>query len=149
MWSRLLDRSQTGCQQLNLRIQLARRPQGKKAPTKLDVSKLNQHSKRQALITDICNHLGEVQLSSEDPEENWTVFRNAVHSLAVDTLGYSSRKQQDWFDENDEEIQVLLEENTRHIKLILAQFPRGQPTTTINYCKTESRADSRTCKIPG
>ena len=74
----------------------------------MDVSKLNQHNKRQAFITDICNFVGEVQLSSEDLEGSWTVFRNAVHSLAVDTLGY--RKDQDWFDENDEEIQGLLED---------------------------------------
>ena len=71
---------------LNLRIQPTQRPQGKKAPKRLDVSKLYQQE------TDICNHLGPVQLSSEDPEENWTVFRNTVHSLTVDTLGYASRK---------------------------------------------------------
>ena len=51
----------------------------------------------QAFITDICNHLGAVQLSSEDPEENWTVFRKMIHTSAVDTLGHASRKHQDWF----------------------------------------------------
>ena len=35
---------------LNLRIQTARQPQGKKKPKKLDVSKLKQDSKRQAVI---------------------------------------------------------------------------------------------------
>ena len=54
---------------LNLRIQPARQPQGKKAPNRLDVSKL-----RQALINDISNQLGAMNLSSEDPEENWTIF---------------------------------------------------------------------------
>ena len=49
---------------LNLRIQPAGRPQGKEAPKRLDVSKLNQDSKRQAFSTDICNHLCVVQLSS-------------------------------------------------------------------------------------
>ena len=37
---------------LNLRIQLARRPQGKKAPKRLDVSKLNHDSMKQAFIND-------------------------------------------------------------------------------------------------
>ena len=41
---------------LNLRIQPARRPQGKKAPKRLDVSKLNKDSMRQDFLTDICNH---------------------------------------------------------------------------------------------
>ena len=42
-----------------------------------------------------------MNLSSEDPEENWTVFQKVVNP---------SRKHQDWFDENDEEIKLLLEE---------------------------------------
>ena len=40
---------------LNLRIQPARRPQGKKAPKRLDVSKLNHDIMRQAFINDISN----------------------------------------------------------------------------------------------
>ena len=95
---------------LNLRIQPARRPQGKKAPKRLDVSKLNHDSMRQAFINDISDQLGAMNLSSEDPEENWTVFQKVVHSSAATTIGHPSCKHQDWFDENDEEIKLLLEE---------------------------------------
>ena len=98
---------------LNLRIQPARRPQGKKAPKKLDVSKLNKDSMKQDFLTDICNQLDAMNLSSEDPEENWTVFHKTVLSSAASTLGHPSRKHQDWFDENDDEIQRLLEEKHR------------------------------------
>ena len=98
---------------LNLRIQPARRPQGKKAPKRLGVSKLNQDSMKQAFINDICNHLGGVNLSPEDPEKNWTVFQNVVHSSAAATLGHPSSKHHGWFDENDEEIESLFEENHR------------------------------------
>ena len=71
---------------LNLRIQPARRPQGKKAPKRLDVSKLNKDSMRQDFLTDICNQLDAMNLSSEDPEENWTVFHKTVLSSAASTL---------------------------------------------------------------
>ena len=98
---------------LNLRIQPARRPQGKKAPKRLDVSKLNNDSMRQDFLTDICNQLDAMNLSSEDPEENWTVFHKTVLSSAASTLGHPSCKHQDWFDENDDEIQRLLEEKHR------------------------------------
>ena len=98
---------------LNLRIQPARRPQGKKAPKRLHVSKLNKDSMRQDFLTDICNQLDAMNLSSEDPEENWTVFHKTVLSSAASTLGHPSRKHQDWFDENDDEIQRLLEEKHR------------------------------------
>ena len=45
-----------------------------------------------------------MQLSSEDPEEGRTIFRNVAHSLAVDALGYTYRKHQDCCYENDEDI---------------------------------------------
>ena len=51
-----------------------------------------------------------MNLSSEDPEENLTVFQKVVHSSAATTIGLPSRKHQDWFVENDEEIKVLLED---------------------------------------
>ena len=94
---------------LNLRIQPVRRPQGKKVPKKLDVSKLKQDSKRQAFVNDLCSHFDALEHSSEDVDESWTVFRD-IHSSAMDSLGPVSRKHQDWFDENDKEIQGLLEE---------------------------------------
>ena len=54
-----------------------------------------------------------MNLSSEDPEENWTNFQNVVHSSAATNLGHPPRKHQDWFDEIDEELQLFLEENQR------------------------------------
>ena len=68
---------------------------------------------RQAFLTDTSNQLDAINLSSENPEENWTVFHKTVHSSAATTIGYSSRKHQDRFDENDDEIQRLLEEKHR------------------------------------
>ena len=62
---------------------------------------------RQAFINDISNQLGAMNLSSEDPEENWTVFQKVVHSSAATTIGHPSRKHQDWFDENDEGTTLL------------------------------------------
>ena len=91
---------------LNLRIQPARRPQCKKAPKRLDVSKLNHDSMRQAFINDISNQLGPMNLSSEDTEENWTVFQKVVHSSAATIIGHPSRKHQERFDVNDEENKV-------------------------------------------
>ena len=95
---------------LNLRIQPARRPQGKKVPMRPDVSKLKQDCKRQAFFNDICSRLAAIDFRSDETEENWTVFRDTIHSSAIDSLGPVSRKHQDWFDENDEEIQILLGE---------------------------------------
>ena len=51
---------------LNLRIQPVLRHQGKKAPKRLNVRKLNQHGMRQVFLMDICNQLGAFNLSSEN-----------------------------------------------------------------------------------
>ena len=143
---RLLDRSQAGCQQTQPKNPACTATTRQESSKEIGCLKAES---RQAFSTDICNHLCVVQLSSYEPAENWTILRNAVHSLAVDILGHASRKHQDWFDENDEEIQGFWKKNTacsRHIKMLLAQCPRRQPTTIF---VRRSRADSVTCKIPG
>jgi len=48
--------------------------------------------------------------SSSDATKQWDTLSKAVMDAAVDTLGYSTRQHQDWFDSNDAEIQTLLNE---------------------------------------
>ena len=67
-------------------------------------------SKNQAFINDICSRSDALEHNSENLDENWTVFRDTVYASAIDSLGQVSRKHQNWFDENDEAIQRLLEE---------------------------------------
>ena len=124
---------------LNLRIQPVRRPQGKKVPKKLDVSKLKQDSKRQAVVNYL-SRLDALEYSSEDVDESWTVFRDTVHSSAMDSLGPVSRKHQDWFDENDKEIQGLLEEKHQKHKAYLRNTSSvSSKTVYSNICKTRLR----------
>ena len=150
MWCRLLDRPHACYQQTQLRIQPVRRPQGKKVPKKLDVSKLKQDSKRQTFVNDLCSRLDALVHSSENVDESWTVFRETVHSSAMDFLGPVSPKHQDWFDENDKEIQGLLKEkhqkNTRLTSEIPALYLVRLPIQT--YAR-QYRLGSETCKTPG
>ena len=134
---------------LNLRIQLVRRPQGKKVPKKLDVSKLKQISKMQTFVNDLCICLDALEHSSEDADESWTVFRDTIHSSAMESLGPASRKDQDWVDENDKEIQRPLKRNTKNTRLISeipAQYLVRLPIQT--YAR-HYRLGSETCKTPG
>ena len=134
---------------LNLRIQPVRRPQGMKVPKKLDVSKLIQDSKRQAFVNDLCSRLDPLEHSSEDVDESWTVFRDTVHSSAMDSLGPVSRKHQNWFDENDKEIQGLIEvkhQKHRNTSEIPAQYLVRLPIQTYSR---QYRLGSESCKTPG
>ena len=123
---------------LNLCIQPARRPQGKKVPKILDISKLKQDSKRQAFVNDICSRFDALEHSLEDPDENWRAWRDTVYSSAMYSLGPVSRKHQDCFDGNDEETQGLLEE--KH------QKTQGTPKTAYSNICCQSRLGSETCK---
>ena len=132
---------------LNLRIQPARRPQGKKAPKRLDVSKLNHDSMRQAFINDISNQLGAMNLSSEDLEENWAVFQKVVHSSAATTIAPPSLKID--LMRMIKKLSCFYKKNTactRYIKMILALFQRRLPTTIF---VRQSKRGSVTCKTPG
>ena len=70
----------------------------------------NKTARGKQFVNDLCSHLDALEHSSEDVDESWTVFRDTVHSSAMDSPGQVSHKHQDWFDENDKEIQGLLEE---------------------------------------
>ena len=50
---------------------------------------------------------------TDSVEDSWSSFRNTVYTAAYETLGPTQRKHQDWFDENDKEINKLLEEKNR------------------------------------
>ena len=105
-------------------------------PKRLDVSKLKQDSKRQVFINDICSRLDAMELCSDDPEENRAVFRDTVHSPTMDSLGPVSRKHQDWFDKNDEEIQGLLEEKHQKHKAYLSDTSSvSNKAAYSNICK--------------
>ena len=61
-------------------------------------------------INDFGSCMSTLLFSSEDPEENLTDFHDTVLCSAFDTIGPIYFRHQDWFDENDEQIQELLGE---------------------------------------
>ena len=137
VWCRLLDRSQACCQQTQPAHSACTTTTRQEGAKKLDVSKLKQDSKRQAFVNDLCSRLDALEHSSEDVDESWTVFRDTVHSSAMDSLGPISRKHQDWFDENNKEIQALLEEKHQKHKAYLRNTSSvSSKTAYSNICKT-------------
>nr|XP_014350459.1 PREDICTED: uncharacterized protein LOC106705466 [Latimeria chalumnae] len=48
------------------------------------------------------------QLQQESVSSIWGALKSTIISASVETLGFSTRKRQDWFDENDREIQELI-----------------------------------------
>ena len=70
-------------------------------------------------------------------DESWTVFRDTVHSSAIDFLGPVFRKHQDWFDENDKETKGLLEEkDQKHKAYVRNTSSVSSKTAYSNICQT-------------
>ena len=89
------------------------------------MAKLKNHLTSSTLTDDL-----ESQLADFNPvgsvEEDCESFKGTVHSTAVQVLGYPTRHQHDWFDENNEEIKALLDEKHR-----LQRVYQDDPSSTI------------------
>ena len=94
-----------------LRILPMRRPQGQKSAKRLDVTKLRSSKTAEQFAEDLKGKLLQTrQVDQTNVEEQWAAFRDTVYSTALEHLGPSTRKNQDWFDENEEGIQALITE---------------------------------------
>jgi len=98
---------------LKVRIQPKRRPQGTKTPKRLDISRLKQDCHKRAFTADLGDKLESLDIDSMNVEDGWAALKDLVYSTAHSTLGPSTRKHQDWFDENNDEIQMLLEKKNQ------------------------------------
>ena len=78
--------------------------------SKIDVIKVRNAGFREELqrkMDETMDHLTTNRMSVED---KWTTLKIAAHGTAADSLGKPSRKHQNWFDNNDKELNFLLQE---------------------------------------
>lgn len=95
---------------MNLHIQPRRRPQSKKTTKKLNISKLQDRETAAKLRESLEEKLQGTTHQISNPEDQWQCFKDVTYSTANEHLGSSTRKHQDWFDENDPIITSLLTE---------------------------------------
>ena len=62
-----------------------------------------------------------VDVSESGPEEQWVYLKSVLHAVTVETVGYSTRKHQDWFDESDPAITELLEKKRKSYNQLLTK----------------------------
>jgi len=93
-----------------LKIRNQFKKKGKQPVRKLDVSKLKNDDTRSKLEA----NLGEkLTLASGLVEEKWSLYREAVYRVSSDVLGSVTRKHEDWFDENSNELRLLIENRNK------------------------------------
>ncbi|XP_078283870.1 LOW QUALITY PROTEIN: misshapen-like kinase 1 [Rhinoraja longicauda] len=73
--------------------------------------KLKSSKVAEEISRDLDGNLVDTPHDDQDiTDEEWVAFRDAMYSIALEHLGPASRSNQNWFDENDKEIQALLSE---------------------------------------
>ena len=70
----------------------------------------------------------------------WETFCVKVYETSIDTLEHTTRKHQDWFDENDAEILSLLEDRRRAHDTFLSQQTRNRK---LRYTKAKSKLQKK------
>ena len=122
---------------LTLRIQPHRRPQGKNLIKKLNVTQLRDKSVSEDLTRELDCKQAELHLGQAIIEEDWVVLRDKIHGTAFQLLGPTTRKYQDWLDENDEEIKEMqAQKNRLHRIYQLDQSSAAKKTAFTNIRRT-------------
>lgn len=89
-------------------------------PKRLNVAKLRNQLTKANLEEELEMKLPPPNTDPQaDVEAEWARPRDAVYAAATDVVGPVTRKNQDWFDENNSSIQTRLEEKRRLHRALL------------------------------
>ena len=103
---------------------------------KLQVGSLKSAEVKADLQSNLQSKLEAADCPSDScPETLWTRLKTAILQTSAEVLGFSTKKNKDWFDENDQEIQELLAK-----KRSAHQAHLAQPS-----CPTKKAAFRLTC----
>ena len=128
---------------LNIHIQPNRRPQGKKAAKRLNVTRLQVDPIKQSWNEELDSKLEALNFDSSSIEDSWTTLRDLLYSTSTAHLGPTTRRHQDWFDENNTEIQALLEEKHHLHRALLNDGSSQSKRDAYNSCRRKVTAKLR------
>ena len=98
---------------LCLRVKSKRRNQISKSQRKLDTSKLKMREIAREYSNQILNSIKLTPRSNNSIDQEWSNIKSIVLDAATNTLGYRTKKNQDWFCENDNVITGAIEMKRR------------------------------------
>ena len=91
---------------------------------KLDTNQLGDPARQEHLQQEIARALGEIK-NEESPQKAWETLSSRVYSTAVETLGYTKKRNADWFDENNQVIKLAIDERNRALMAKLSNPTEG------------------------
>ena len=117
---------------VKFKIRPKTRSNNKELPKRLDISRINDPAVKEKLVESF-NALPEIS--------SWESFRDNMFDRAATTLGFSKAKNQDWFDDNNQEIQHLLtlKRNVHALTLQNHLSARVKISVDLNYKQVKSQ----------
>ena len=114
------------------RIRQKHNRQGKSKPTKRNTAKLSTPSHMESFEQEMDSAVAEwEEKETSTPDEKWAALQQVVYNTAKTYLGKPDRKQQDWFDPNDQELQTLMSRRDQAHQRVLQT--RSTRSTTAAY----------------
>ncbi|BHF61464.1 hypothetical protein SprV_0100443800 [Sparganum proliferum] len=111
---------------MRIRLQLRRRPQGKRPPGKLNIALLSLPVHHLHFSNELAQRLDNLPIAAAAAAEavdvatenasvqnRWCQLRDTIQSTALTVLGRARRQHQGWFNDNDAAISNLLAEKNR------------------------------------
>ena len=96
-------------------------------PTRLNVRALKENQTKSKLDAEITKQLQENPLPQNDINSKWTSLKDTILKTAEKVLGKTKRKNHDWFDDNDTEIQEMITaKNAAYSKLLSSKNTRSR-----------------------
>ena len=131
---------------VNIQVKKKRRPQGKKPPKKLNVKKTKSPEVVEDLQNNLADRLGNLTFRTGETENNWAELKKQVNEAALETLGTMKRHHQDWFDENNKEIENLLKDKYTAHKIWLTDKTCSAKHTNFKQARAKLQKRLREMK---
>ena len=93
---------------MTLRLLLRSRKQSKKWRRRFNIKALQNPATCESLQHHLIENLSILPVDTNDTCAYWQALKTASYKACTDSIGYATHQHQDWFDENNVEIQVLL-----------------------------------------
>ena len=91
---------------------------------KLDMSKLWDRDCQENLLAAINPSLDR-NIEQSSPSELWEILSKNVFEAAAEVLGFTKKKNSDWFNDNDKEIKRVIEDRNRALQNKLSNPSRA------------------------
>ena len=123
------------------RIRQNHNRQGTNKPTKLNIAKLSTISHRESFEQEMDSALAQwEEKENSTPDDEWAALQQVVYNTAKTYLGKPDRKKQDWFNPNDQELQILMSRRDQvHQRVLQTRSTRSTTTAYKDACRLQQK----------